>query len=144
MHPRILRQLADIVTKPLSVIFEKSWWSGEVPGDWKEGITMPFFKKYRKGDPGNYQPLSLPSMPGKIMEQILLEAMIRYMEEMEVIWDNQHGFTKAKSCLTKSVAFYGVTASVDKGRATDVIYLNFSKAFDIIPCKTFLSKLGRC
>jgi len=78
------------------------------------------------------------------MEPILLEIMSRHMDDMEVIRNSQHGFTKAKSCLTTLVAFYdGVTLLMDKGKANPYISLDFCRAFDIIPHKITVAKWER-
>jgi len=145
MHPRVLRELADVLAEPLFIIFERSWRTGEVPEDWRIANVTPIFKKGKKEDPGNYKPVSL-SIPGKMMEQLILEVIMKQVEEKKVIRSSQRGFSKGKSCLTNLIAFYdGMTGWVDEGRAVDVVYFDFSKVFDFSNVfDTVLGKLGKC
>ena len=145
MHPHVLRELAEVIAKPLSIIFDRSWRTGEVPEDWRIAIVTQVFKKSKKENLGNYRPVSLTSVPGKVMEQLVLDAISKQLEEKKVIRSSQHGFTKGKSCLTNLVAFYDViTGWVDEGRAVDVVYLDFSKAFDTVSHNILVMKLRKC
>ncbi|KFP33183.1 RNA-directed DNA polymerase from mobile element jockey, partial [Colius striatus] len=85
MHPRVLRELADVIAEPLSIIFEQSWRTGEVPEDWRKANVTPGFKKGMKNDRGNYRLVSLTSIPGKVMEQLILNVITEYMKEKVVI-----------------------------------------------------------
>ncbi|GAB0183474.1 mitochondrial enolase superfamily member 1 [Grus japonensis] len=123
MHPQVLRDLADVINMPLSIIFERSWRTGEVPEDWRKANATPVSKKGKKEDPGNYRPISLTSIPGKVIEQLILGVISKHVEEKNIIGGGQHGFTKRKSCLINLTAFYdGMTGWVDEGRAVDVIF----------------------
>ncbi|GAB0209251.1 mitochondrial enolase superfamily member 1 [Grus japonensis] len=145
MHPQVLKELADVIARPLSIIFERSWRTGEVPEDWRKANVTLVFKKGKEEDPGNYRPVSLTSIPGKVMEQLILGVINKHVEEKEVIGSGQHGFTKGKLCLTNVIAFYdGMTGWVDEGRAVDVVYLDFSKAFDTVSHNILISKLRKC
>jgi len=53
MHPRVLRELVDVIAEPLSIIFERSGRTGEVPEDWRKANVTPIFRKGKKEDPGN-------------------------------------------------------------------------------------------
>ncbi|CAM5075615.1 unnamed protein product [Natator depressus] len=144
LHLRVLKELADVIAEPLAVIFENSWRSGEVLDDWKKANVVPIFKKGKEEDPGNYRPVSLTSVPGKIMEQVLKESILKHLEERKVIRNSQHGFTKGKSCLTNLIAFYDeITGSVDEGKAVDVLFLDFRKVFDMVSQRILASKLKK-
>ncbi|PKU35284.1 hypothetical protein llap_14412 [Limosa lapponica baueri] len=75
IHLRVLRELADIIVTPLSIIFEKLWRLEDIPEDWKKANVTPNYKNGLKEDPGNYGPITLISVPRKVMERILLGAI---------------------------------------------------------------------
>ena len=138
LHPRALIESVDVVAKPLSIIFQQSWLTGDVPVDWKLANVMPIFKKGWKDDPGSYRPISLTSMPGKVMEWIILGTIMDQLKVNQGIRPSQHEFTSGRSYLTNQISSYDkVTHLVDEGQAVNVVYLDFSKAFDTVPL-TFL------
>jgi len=68
IHPRVLRELVKELAKPLSIIYQQSWLTGKVPDDCRIISVTPIYKKGWKEDLGDYRPVSLTSVQGKIME----------------------------------------------------------------------------
>ncbi|KAK4828567.1 hypothetical protein QYF61_027657 [Mycteria americana] len=128
IHLRVLRELAEELAKPLSIIYQQSWLTGEVPDNWRLANVTPIYKKGQKEDAGNYRPVSLTLVPGKIMERFILSALNKHVQDNQGIRPSKHGFRKGRSCLTKLISFYNkVTHLVDEGKAVDVTYLDFKK-----------------
>ena len=143
LHPRVLRELADVVAKPLSIILRQSWLTRNVLAGWSLANVTPIFKKGRKDDPGSYRPISLTSVPGKVMERIISGTIMDQLKVNQGIRPSQHGFTNGRSCLTNLISFYDkVTRLVDEGQAVDVVYLDFRRAFDTVPLSILVEKLA--
>ncbi|KAJ7407468.1 RNA-directed DNA polymerase from mobile element jockey [Willisornis vidua] len=76
IHLRTWRELEEELKELLSVIYPQSWLTREVPEDWRLAHVMPIYKKDWKGDLGNYRPVRVTLMPGKVMEQIFWSAVM--------------------------------------------------------------------
>ena len=142
IYPRILKEVKEIICKPLCIIFNLSLRSGKVVKGWKLANVTPLFKKGVKSNPGNYRPISLTSVVCKLMESILKHKIVEFLEENNIIKDSQHGFRNKRSCLTNLLDFlYDVYEMYEEGRAVDIIYLDFQKAFDKVPHNRLLRKV---
>jgi hypothetical protein len=140
--PRLPRSLGESILLPLELIFKKSLETGKVRGDWKQAVVIPIFKKGSKREAGNYRPVSLTSIPCKILESIIKDSIMNHLVSQELINNNQHGFMPGRSCTTNLLTFLEkATAAKDSGKPMDTIYLNFSMAFSKVPYKRLLRKM---
>ena len=79
------------------------------------------------------------------MEKIILGAIEKHLKDSAIIRHGQHGLTKGKASLTNLISFCDkVTRLVDEGKAVEVVFLGFSKAFDAAPHSILLGKLPNC
>ena len=92
---------------PLQIIYEKSVRSGSVPKQWRHANVRAIYKKGTKGEASNYRPVSLTSIPCKILESIIKDALMHHLSENNLIKDSQHRFMTGKSCTTNLVTFLG-------------------------------------
>ena len=142
MHPKVLRELSDVLAEPLAAIFRTSLNEGILPHQWKSANITPLFKKGNKSDPGNYRPVSLTSIPCKMMEKIIRESIFKHLEEHNLLTEHQHGFVTGKSCVTNLLGVMDDwTKALDNGTPIDAIYLDFSKAFDSVPHQRLIKKV---
>ena len=141
LWPRVLHSLADVLSYPLALIFARCLSEGTVPPEWKRANITPIFKKGSKGSPGNYRPVSLTCILCKIMESLLRDSIVSHLAKHNLIHNTQHGFMSGRSCLTNLLEYLEeLTKLMDTGKAVDIVYLDFAKAFDKVPIRRLLSK----
>ena len=143
IHPFILKNVSKELSVPLNSIFNQSLREGRVPEDWKKANVTAIHKKGDKKIPGNYRPVSLTSIVCKLMEQFVKKSIVQHMTENNLFCDEQHGFLGGRSCVTNLLETIDVwTEILDRKEAVDVLYLDFRKAFDKVPHKRLIVKLG--
>ena len=142
IRANVLKELAEELSEPLACLFSKSMAEGKLPATWKDANVTPLFKKGDKTRTNNYRPVSLTSLLCKIMEAIIRDELVSYLQRENFLSNLQHGFISKRSCVTNLLSTLDDwTELLDSGSPVDVIYLDFSKAFDSVPHLRLLEKL---
>ena len=142
MHPKFLKEVADLICKPLEIIFNKSFKEGKVPTSWKEGHISAIFKKGDKTQASNYRPVSLTSVIVKLFEKLVRERIMDHMEINDLISYKQFGFVAGRSTTLQLLKVIDDWVDVlDEGGEIHCIYMDFMKAFDKVPHKRLITKL---
>ena len=131
----------------MALIFNQSLAWGEVPGEWQQVNVSPVFKKGEKYDTANYRPVSLTCICCKTLEHILVSNINKHLAIDSTLADFQHGYRSQRSCETQLVQFVhdiisNLDGAVNRGhKQTDLIIMDFTKAFDKVPHRRLLHKL---
>ena len=134
MHPRVLKELGNVISLPLSLIFQTSFTTGTVPEDWKTANITAIHKKGDKRVADNYRPISLTSVVCKVMESIISDALVNHMKVNGLFTSKQFGFLKGRSTTLQLLNVLDEwTKLLDTGSSIDVVYTDFQKAFDSVP-----------
>ena len=109
---------------------------------WLKAVITPIFKKGLKSNPGNYRPVSFTLVISKVIESIVRDEIVTHLMNQEILSDKQRGFVPGRDCITQLLrCMENWTDMVEKGEAFDVIYTDFSKAFDSVAHERLLHKL---
>ena len=139
-HGKLLKGCADSLAIPLGILFHASYVSGSIPVQWKLANVVPVHKKGTKNNVENYRPISLTSIIMKTYEKIIRDELMARCREK--ISNNQHGFLPGRSCETQLIPFYDDLArTLNSCSKIDVIYFDFTKAFDSVNHDIILDKL---
>ena len=144
LSARVLKECSSEIAPILACIYNKSLAQGAVPDYWRQANVAPVFKKGEKYDAANYRPVSLTCICCKTLEHIIVSKINKHLALESILADCQHGFRSQRSCETQLVQFYhdlvsNLDRAVNSGhKQTDVIVMDFAKAFDKVPHKMLL------
>jgi hypothetical protein len=142
IHPAMLKTLAEVLAPPLTELFNRSLVTCVLPEDWKKAVVIPVHKGKESDDVRNYRPISLTSIPAKILERIIRNKLGEYLIKHNLLSPAQHGFTKGRSCLSNLLlALDEITDKLDRGEKVVIGYLDFAKAFDSVNHRLLIYKL---
>ena len=138
----VLKQCRFLLAPPMTLLFNACIQAECIPTEWKKAFVVPIHKKGDKKIVSNYRPISLLCSVSKMLERCIFNQL--YPEVESRIHPLQHGFIKGRSCASQLVdVYHRIGATLDKGGQVDMIFLDFSKAFDCISHSLLIYKLQR-
>ena len=144
ISPRILQLAADELAPALCVIFQKSLDTGEIPKTWLQANISPIFKKGDRTLASNYRPVSLTAVCSKVLEHIVHSNIMKNFDRYSILTDKQHGFRSKHSTESQLIlTTHDLAHSLNSKSQVDMIIMDFSKAFDVVPHNRLLNKLNR-
>jgi hypothetical protein len=139
-----IKQISDVLLKPLKHIFSISLQSGDLPYQLKIAKVVPIFKSGNANDMNNYRPISLLSTFSKILEKIVSLRLGTFLENNNLLKPNQFGFRKGHStaqAMTKLLNF--VSEALNAKKHAILIFCDLRKAFDTCNFAILLKKLQK-
>ena len=138
----ILKECSKQLAYPLWKIWRKSLDEGKIPKKLKYQSIIPIYKKGSKAIPANYRPVSLTSHLIKLFERVLRKKLVKFIEENDILIDSQYGFRAGRSTVTQLLEHLdNIQTILEEEANADVVYLDFSKAFDKVDHNRLLHKL---
>ena len=139
---RILKDYADDIAPILQLIYQQSLDTGVVPDDWKMANVAAIFKKGDRQIASNYRPVSLTCVSCKILEHIVFHSIMNHVDWHQILVFFQHGFRALHSCETQLIStIEDLAKGLNDKHQLDLLILDFSKAFDVVPHKRLVKKL---
>jgi hypothetical protein len=140
--PAFFSNCCEELSYPLSLLFTLSFEHSIVPDVWLKSFITPIFKKGNPCDPTNYRPISLTATICKLMETIIKDQLVQHLVNNCLLNKHQHAFIKNHSTATNLLeSINDWLVSIKSPNRTDVVYIDFSKAFDSIVTSKLLYKL---
>ena len=135
-----MKSYADILCVPLANLFRMALRSGTYPSQWKVANFVVIHKSGKRQNVSNYRPISLLPHVSKVFERILSGHIMQHV--LPAVSEQQHGFVPGRDCSTNLTSLLqAANRAVDQGRQLDVVYTDFSKAFDRVSHDLLLYKL---
>jgi hypothetical protein len=132
------------ITTPLTYIINLSLSTGQFPDQLKIAKVKPLYKKRCETEVGNYRPVSLISGFLKIIIKVIKKRLVLFLNNHSIISNTQHGFCKGKSISTATADFKEmVYKSLDEKEISMGIFLNLSKAYDLVNHDILLRRMTR-